>query len=236
MKRRVIQLISLLIFAVAVDAQSNGIVINGNWSDRVSVSDVNGIPFENKYDNITGSPFFNPVYKFCKIVLTNDRKFIGIQTKINLAAQETVFITANGIEAYMPAGMVKEITYADTSADGVILLYRFQTGFPAVDKQNNNTFYQVLVEGHINLLKLTTKYLTEQKNELSGEIMRLFETYEDYYLFAKDSMKRIKKDKNFILGELADNQEAVADYIRANKLNLKNQAGLVQLFSFYNSL
>lgn len=207
-----------------------------SWSDQVYISDVNGQPIKQKYVDVNGSPYFNDVFKVANIVLTKGNKvLVNVKTRIDLADQETHFISANGVEAFMFAGMVKEITYADTTADG-ILFYKFQTGFPAIDRQTVNNFYLVLAEGRCSFLKSIYKRVSEKKTELSGEVVKEFETYEDYYLIINGVMKRWKKDKDFILAELTDKQAQVNQYLLSNKVNFKNAEQVTKLLNYYNSL
>jgi hypothetical protein len=49
-------------------------------------------------------------------------------------------------------------------------------------------------------------------------------------------MKRIKRDKDFILTALADKQDAVEVFIKSNKLNVKNPPDFVRLINYYNTL
>ncbi|MCW3087358.1 MAG: hypothetical protein JWQ78_744 [Sediminibacterium sp.] len=237
MRIRIFHTCFVLIWAATAYAQNNGVVVGGKWANQIFVTDVNGRPFENKYEDVSGSPYFSDTYKYANIKLAQGqgRTFVNVRTRIDLAAQETYFVSSNGVEAVIEAGMVKEITYADTTADG-IMLYKFQTGFPAVDMKTANHFYQVLAEGRCSFLKSIVKKVTERKNELSGEKIKDFETYENYYLFRNGEMKRLKKDKDFLLAELADKQAQVAQYMQANKLSVKNSDHLVKLFEYYNTL
>ena len=218
-----------------VCAQNNGVVIGGKWADQVSITDVNGRPFESKYIDVAGTPYFTEHYKIAGIQLREGKRFPNVRTRIDLLAQETHFLSSNGVEGYISAGMVKEVSYADTTPAGIVF-YKFQTGFPAVDRQTENNFYQILAEGKCGLLKSITKSISERKNELSGEVVKEFETTENYYLFTKGIIKRIKKDKDFFIAELSDKQNQVIQFIQSNKLNFKNNDHLVKLLTYYNSL
>lgn len=233
--RQLLLLILLLHALSSATAQSNGVSIGGKWADQVSISDVNGRPFEKKYDDVNGHPFFDAVYKPTTIVLASGLRFVNIKTRINLVEQVTVFITSNGIEAYMETGSVKEISYADTTAAGIIT-YTFQTGFPAVDNLTPAHFYQVLAAGHCTLLKSIVKSVTERKNELSGEVSRDMETTETIYIFTNGHITRVKKDRIFLLGLLADKKELLDRYMEKEKINLKNTDQLIKLVNYYNSL
>lgn len=218
-----------------VYAQNNGVVIGGKWADQVSITDVNGRPFESKYTDVSGTPYFTDQYKIAAIQLKEGKRFPNVRTRIDILSQEMHFLSSNGVEGYISAGMVKEISYADTIPTGIIF-YKFQTGFPAADKQTENNFYQVLAEGKCGLLKSISKSISERKNELSGEVVKEFETTENYYLFAKGNMKRIKKDKDFFIAELSDKQNQIVQFIQSNKLNFKNNDHIVKLMNYYNSL
>lgn len=233
---RIFFYILCLLVCTRLSAQSNGVVVGGKWANQIFISDVNGRPFENRFDDVNGTPYFDARYKYADITLKQGRTFTQVKAKINLVTQETIFESSNGIAGFMEAGVVKKISYADTTTDQGIVFYIFQSGFPAIDKQSDKYFYQVLVEGKCSYVRSMVKKVSERKNELSGEIVKEFETTDNYYLFHKGEMKRLKKDKDFILSELADKQEPLNVFITSNKLNLKNQDHLIKLLKYYNSL
>ena len=237
MRKFIFQIVVALLFFNAVNAQDNGIVVRGKWADQVSITDVNGRPFENIYENVNGTPYFNEKYKLANIKLNQGkgRTFAGVQTRIDLVTQQVHFISSNGVEGFLFAGMVKEVTYEDTTTDGIIS-YKFLTGFPAVDKQTDQNFYLVLSEGRCSFLKSIVKKVNERKNELSGEVAKDLETYEDYYFYVNGFMKRWKKDKDFVLAELADKQKEINQYVLTNKVNFKNADQVAKLVKYYNSL
>lgn len=219
----------------SIAAQSNGVVVGGKWPSQIFISDVNGRPFESRFTDVDGTPYLHAAYKYADITLKQGRKFVKVKAKINLVTQEIIFESANGVEGYMEAGMVKEISYADTAETG-IMQYKFRTGFPAIEKLTELHFYQVFAEGRCGLLKSIVKKVIERKNELSGEVAKEFETIENFYLFANGRMQRFKKDKEFVLSALTDKLPAVNQFIADNKTSFKNMDHIVQLLNFYNSL
>ena len=234
---RICFLLSVLIYGSITYAQGTpgSLTVNGKWAPQIFIADLNGMPIRNQYPDVNGSPYYIPEYKSATITLKEGKVFSNVKMRIDMVAHETYFLSSNGTEGYVAMGMIKEISYADTGSEGIVL-HKFQTGFPAIDQQTPFHFYQVLAEGKCSLLKSIIKKVAERKNELSGEIVKEFETYEGYYLFSKGNMKRLKKDKDFILAELSDKQVQVNQFILANKLNLKNNDHLVKLLSYYNSL
>jgi hypothetical protein len=60
---------------------------------------------------------------------------------------------------------------------------------------------------------------------------------EEYYTRTKDEKgKRLYTSKKDIPLVLLEHQEELSAYLKENKLNLKEQDDLVELFEYYNSL
>jgi len=76
----------------------------------------------------------------------------------------------------------------------------------------------------------------KNQNEMSGEMSSQFDIYEDHYLYVKYEMKRVKKDKEYILNLLADKRNELETYITAQKLNFKSIDSIKKLIDYYNSL
>ena len=120
------------------------------------------------------------------------------KAKIDLCKQEVNFITDNNVEIVTSGESVKEIILSDSLLNTdhpENRAYKFRTGFPSIDNQNGLNFYQVLSEGNITLLKSARKIITEKKNDISGEIVKGFEIYTDYYVFTDNKMIKAQKRK-----------------------------------------
>ncbi len=182
-----------------------------------------------------GSPFFNETYKYATVKLKQGRKLENTKIKLDLVAQELVVEVANGIETNLGAGMVSELSYADTTASGIIF-YQFKTGFPAVDKQDEKTFYQVLSAGRCSLVKAIVKKAIERRSEISGEVVKEYESTEHSYLFIGGEMKVLKKDKAFFLTVLADKKTELNQYLTEHATNFRNPDHVIRLLNYYNAL
>lgn len=183
----------------------------------------------------TGSPFFTDNYKYADITMSRGRRIANVKTKIDLELQQVQFVSFNGMEAVMEAGTVKEVSFADTTVDGIIF-YKFRTGFPAVDGKGRNNFYILLADGNCSLLRSVEKKVTETKNVIDNKVMKDYETFDVFYLLVKGEMKRLKKEKEFLLAELADKQPQLETFIAENKLNLRQVDHIAKLVNYYNTL
>jgi len=236
MKNRLIALlICLTIASSSLYSQANNISTTSKWGQQIFLSDVNGRAFENKYADVSGSAYLYPNFKFATIVLKDGRTYNNVQARLNLVEHEVNFIASNGEQGYIGKGMVTSILFNDTTKDGVNANF-FQTGFSPIDNQSAIHFYQVLVNGKISLLKSINKNIEERLNELSGEKSKEFAQRENLYVLYEGSLKRVKKDSDFFLSTMANQKEAINQYIRTNKLNFKNEDQLKKLVEFYNSL
>jgi hypothetical protein len=182
----------------------------------------------------SGTPFFDENFKYADIILSKTRKFTAVKMRIDLEMHMVQFVS-NGVEAELQPGMVKEVSYADTTTDG-ILFYKFRTGYPASDNRTANHFYIVMAEGSCSLLRLVEKKVTQRRNEITNEVFKDYENAENFFLFTKGGMKRLKKDKDFIMAELADKQVQVNEFVQTNKINFRNVDQLVKLINYYNTL
>lgn len=215
----------LLLYVIlsSLVAWGNHIGDAGRWDSQVFVR------------GSKGTPFFNETYKYATVRMKQGRKLENTRVKLDLVTQELIVEVANGIETNLSAGMISELSYADTTASGIIF-YTFKTGFPAVDKQNGKNFYLVLSEGRCSLVKAVVKKTIERRNELSGEVVKEFESTEQTYLFTKGEMKILKKDKDFILSVLADKKTELNQYLSEHVTNFRNQEHIIRLLNYYNSL
>lgn len=217
------------------NAQRNTISTTGKWGQQIFISDVNGQAFVNKYEGIAGSVYDQTDYLLARITLKDGRVYNDVKTRINLLEQEVNFIASNGQEGYLGKGMASEIAYID-GKDATQNVKIFQCGFPPIDNQNRVSFYQILFNGKTSLLKSVYKSIQERNNDMSGERFKEFATYENIYLLKEGTMSRIKKDKSSVLAMFQDKKEVIAKYIEDQKLNLKNEAHLIALVQYYNTL
>ncbi len=204
-----------------------------NYLTQINVTDANGRPFKNSYSEIKGSPFFPEEWTFAFVKINEESTLQWVSIRLNLFTQALHYKEGNNIEMAAQPGFVRGIEFYDSIRNKV---YKFQTGFPEIDNQSSNNFYQVLSEGSVLLLKSIRKKLSENKNEMSGEIEKQFNLYEDYYVFANNKMERLKKEKAFILKKLSARKEEVEKFSNENHLNFKNIKDITGLFIFYNSI
>ena len=206
-----------------------------NWDDQFIIVDKNGGSFHSYYEGVEGNPFFIENFRTSTIKLVSGLEFNNVTARLDLYKQ-IIQIRLNGdtVKMVLPGNII-EIVFYDT-VQSLTNEYKFQTGYPEIDNLNRNNFYQVLSDGKVTLLRSSIKKINKIKNEMSGEVSSQFDIYEDHYLYVKYEMKRVKKDKEYILNLLSDKRKELETYITAQKINFKSIDSIKKLIDHYNSL
>ena len=206
-----------------------------SWDDQFVIVDKNGGSFHSYYEGIDGHPFFIENFKSSTIKLASGEIFNNVKARLDLYKQ-MIQIRLNGdtVKTVLQ-GNVTEITFYDT-VQSISCSYKFQIGYPEIDNLNKNNFYQVLSDGKATMLKSSDKKINKLKNEMTGELSSQFDVYEGYYLYVKYEMKRIKKDKEYVLSLLPDKRKELETYIANQKINFKSMDAIKKLIDYYNIL
>ena len=118
-------------------------------------------------------------------------------------------------------------------SDTVTVAYR--NNYPAIDKNTQETFYEVLVDGNFQLLRCKAKTIHLYKDEEVPEEKRDYSKELFYALLPGNKMVQLKKDKEFVLKQMPEQAETINTLAATHKLKLKNEAQLVELFQLLNN-
>ena len=206
---------------------------NERFSNEVTIRDVYGQPFKNSYAEVKGSPYFVDDWLASSVTLANGAKAEKIPARLDLVAQELHFTSVDKQDWVFYSQFIKEVEFADSLSGNN---FKFITGLPAIDNQKQSNFYLVLSEGPMSLLKSIRKVISVTKDDISGEIDKKFDVYEDLYLFDGKEIKRVRKERQFILTVLSGKKAQIETFLKTNSINFKNTQDIVKLFEFYNSL
>ena len=211
---------------------------NSNVGRVMEFADLSGHSLLKKYDpDITGSPFFNDDWILARVTLSRGKQIGPLPIKLNLESNELYFLDSSGKELIALEGLVRKVDCVNYFSKDSIR-YIFKSGYPSIDKQNDNYYYQVFTEGNIELLAKKFKYVTTEKNDLTGETSKEFvDGGAVLYVYAYGIMQTLRPTKSFITSLLEeDKQQAINRYISANKINFKKVPDLIKLFNYYDSI
>lgn len=197
--------------------------------------------------------------------LVFDQQDRALLTSNNLREEGTPLLTSNwlsGIVKFSNGTTYKtdflkydlekdQLYFKDTKSDELLLFalpvsefslhigkqtLLFKSGYAIVDRNKPTTFYQVLVDGGVQLVKHSTKQAFDERAYNSATTTRTYKEDEYYYLVKNNVPVKIKKDKKQVIIALGNRAAELEAYCAEQKLNLKNEEDLVKLIVFYNSL
>jgi len=184
---------------------------------------------------IKGTPFFSESWNTAFITLADKRSFDKISVRLNCVNNTLHYLNTKKEELVAPDGVIREIKLIDSSSGG-LKEYTFVSGFPAIDKHDENTFYERQVNGKAQLLVFTKKKISEMATmgSISGE--KEYVPVETVYIYKDGVVSAWKKDRQFIIDLLSDKKEAISAYIGSQHLKCKTLGDLKLILIYYNSL
>lgn len=181
-----------------------------------------------KYDDIkSGNPYVVTDWRIGKIT-TNKEEIGEFLLKFDEVEEELLVLGENNAVKNF-AVTIESFTIRDGIKERF-----FISGFKPTKNSNSNTYFEVIADGKIKLLKKNYKRISEYK-EYSGTIAKIIKDDIQYFVVGEDNEpKQIKLDQKSILVALSHKASLIDEYIKSNTINLKEEADLVSVFQFYN--
>jgi|SRR5687768_8748677 len=181
---------------------------------------------------VEGTPFYPANYSAARLSFNNGKKNSAVKAKLNLYDNTILYITDKGVEMEIIMPVLK-IEFADSVNGGYNVV--FKNGF------NGNTlkekiYYQVLDSGKITLLKQVHVTYRDFTPYGTAVITRQFDQKPSFFILNKSAASKIGKNGENILEILIDKKNEITSYISTHRLRLKNEADLISVIRYYNSL
>ncbi len=188
------------------------------------------------YTEVTGNPYLINDWIAGSVILENNQK-AAATLKFDIVANAVLYQGKNG-EALELKNKFSSFTLNTTVTDvSNMSPLVFVNGYPATDKQTEGTFYQLIGDGKIRLLKYYKKTIDERPGtSYTSSTTKSFKLIHDYYVFKDNQLTEIQPNKK-ALTKLFDDHAAQLDaYLKTSNINFKNDTDLQKLFAWYNSL
>lgn len=185
---------------------------------------------EDLYKEVHGSPYFNE-WRQGHIITADGSVYKNLRLRYNAFSNQLQYREGNAI--YSPAAQVKEFSLRDGSHEAV-----FRKGFPATRRSDEKAYYRVIFEGNLTLLKLIRKLIIEKRDPFSAGVIKTFTEVGDYYVFDKKTGRigELSLNKKVFFRVFGAKEDQVRKWSKANKATIKNEAGLVRIFGYYENL
>lgn len=193
---------------------------------------LNYSPNPEKYIGVNGSPYLFNEWAIGS-AKTNDaaeRKQIELRYD---EIEDLLIMKGDGGLLYTFPLPVLEFTITDPKNNSV---RKFRSGFAPAKLTTEKSFFEVLQDGKVALLRKNHKKLSTSKT-LTGAVDKSIVEDVKYYLVISDNTPvAVRLDQKSINELLKDKQTELTDYTKTNKLNLKNPIDAAKLIGYYNSL
>lgn len=187
--------------------------------------------------HIKGTAFFDTAFSPSQVTLKSGVVYTGVETRINLVTNDIYYLTADSQQLVANKGLIQKVTfirYKGSKPDSVI----FDSGYPAIKQNDENSFYEVLVSGEAALLKYTTRFLTDDQSLTASPFDKKYVENSVFYVAIrkKGIIEKWEKGKNFLAGILKDKEVAIQKFIEDQKLKCKSLEDTDRVIEYYNQL
>ena len=187
---------------------------------------LSGTPFtEKQLASGEKSPYLLSKWYSGSIRMADDKVYEGVQMRYDLVNDEIEFKKDSAL--YHIAKGVQEFTLPSGTD-----LYIFRSGFPAVDKYSNQSFYRILYDGETKLLKKYQSPITVEKASATREM----DPDAKLYILKGDKLNPVSlKDKNSFLKLLSEEKNKMRYVIKEEGLEFDGDDDLGKLLEEFDS-
>ncbi len=228
--RTTLLLIAFFLYAVDLSAQTPNMAVARVEMDRFMV-DANGRILKPSGDfNEEGSPYFSGQFLPGSVTILKGNTYHGLQLKINLHTNEIIFLDANNNEMVV----VQPVERVELNTPNGIKVFR--SGFMPINKQDGNTFYEVLDSGTVSFLKFTEVSFSERQPYPNARFVRTYRDRVFYYTARGSQIENLPKSIEEMPALFPGKEAKITELIRKDKLKLKKENDMIQLFRYAKTL
>ena len=113
--------------------------------------------------------------------------------------------------------------------------YLFRRGYQPVDRNDQLSYYQVIQDGPVSLLKFTSKTINERKEYNKAGTIKEYANVVNYFIGnSNGEIIKTKKDKSSLLSAIGDADGKLKDWIDKNKIRCKTEEDMIAIVKAYN--
>ena len=187
------------------------------------------------YSTIKGSSFYNEEWNKGYILLQDKRIAKNISLSFNIYDNQIFYLMDSQVlvlDAAVPVAEFGIYVRKEDSAEITI----FRCGYPPINNNNSKTFYQVVSNNKIALLKHYNKSIVEKKNPADVPSKEFVDS-ETWYVYntVENKIIPLKKNKNALKNALPQYAGIIETLTQQKKLKLKTDNEWVALFDELNN-
>ncbi len=188
-------------------------------------------------DNIQGSPYLSDDWCAGTLTINAQKQFKLSQMRFDALLNRVEYLYNDKV--YEPTVVFDEFTIKLPSESTETTSRVFRRGLPDVDENTAKTFYEIVYDGKIKLLKKVYVRINEYPEPLSTVQIKRFTKVTVLYLYDSQKMqmaKLEKKDKKNLLAILSEKGELLNQYLITQKLKPNSEENIIKALAYYDTL
>lgn len=182
------------------------------------------------YIDVSGSALLFGEWKNGIVRFNSGRSTDQFKIKFD-CIQHKLLLQFNG-SAFSTESKVKEFVLKMSGKDSML----FRNGFPVFEKETEGSYYQVLFQGHSQLLCLHFKEVIYEGQLVAKTVYRRIKDAKRYLLYTSNQMIEIKGDKLLIPESFPAHKEALHQFIAEQGLKFRDADDYIKLIAYYDSI
>ena len=186
-------------------------------------------------EDAQGSMYLNDVWCPGQIVNMSGKQFDIARMRFNVLLNRVEYeMSGNVYELTIP---YKEFSIYLPAEDGTFKVKHFKNNFPASEQQTPKSFYEIVYDGQVKVLRHHKIRISEHAEPLSLVRVKRFNKSSSLYIYhpQKNTVTRISKRKADLLGVLDDKKGAVEEFMKSAKIKKNISEGdVVKVCLFYD--
>jgi hypothetical protein len=189
---------------------------------------------ETSTEDISGNPYLFKDWCNGTVRFSSGRVMNQFKLKFDVLKNQ-LLLQFNG-SAFAAESKVDEFVIYPKSKSKDSLVFR--KGFPATEKTSENTFYQVLFQDKVLLLRLFFRNVVEEQKLVvtSNRFNRHMEEAEHYYLLQNNNLTLLPVNKTDLAATFPDKKDQLAEFISSQQLKMRSPEDFVTVVRKYNEL
>ncbi|PWS32550.1 hypothetical protein [Pedobacter paludis] len=198
------------------------------------LSDFRGKPVnEQRYVQVSGSPFYNKNFLKGEVTFTN-KNIKNVKGYLNYDQVQDIILFKPNYEdkaAIEITDQIDKFSMLTENGDAINFIRLESIGLTDALR-----FAEELLSGKLRLLKRTKKKILETQVYNSANIEKTVVQETSYILVKDNKAILLKQDRNSFLSALSDQEETLKKYLKDQKINFKQDQDVVKLLKYYLSL
>jgi hypothetical protein len=184
--------------------------------------------------DINDPNYLYPTWSKGAVLQADGKAFKDLDLMFDQSKSRLIFRAPDGTSQAF-AVPVNEFAISPPEDNSAAAIKKFQRGFEKFDGATPATYFEVLSDGKIKLLKWTQIKRVFERLDGDPISSKQIKPIGTYYVATGNTLTKLRREKKFIVNLLQDKAD-VADYIAGNKLSAQDEHDLKMIFDHYNSL